>query len=209
VDKLKGNIVGSQETVSLNKKQREVLIGTILGDGTLEKNGSNVRLRIDHALKDSQYVTWKYRIFKNMATSQPRIARQYDRRKSKIYYHFKFDTLSLKYLNQYRKLFYRNRRKVVPKDISKKLRSGLSLAVWFMDDGYNRCDCKGMYFNTQGFSEEEHELLQQCLRDNFDLETTIHWAAGRPRIYVPARESPKLCQVIRPYIVPSMNYKIL
>jgi len=49
-----GNIVGSQRDLISN--QKEVLLGTLLGDGTLELNGECVRLRVDHSIKQRAYV---------------------------------------------------------------------------------------------------------------------------------------------------------
>ena len=48
------NTVGSQ--ISLNSQQKDVLIGTLLGDGTIELNGRYPRLKIDHSIKQKQYV---------------------------------------------------------------------------------------------------------------------------------------------------------
>jgi len=40
-----GNTVGSREISSV---ENNVILGSILGDGCLEKNGRNVRLKITH-----------------------------------------------------------------------------------------------------------------------------------------------------------------
>jgi len=53
-----GNTVGSRE--SLTKSQNDILIGKILGDGCLERNGINVRLKIEQGDKQREYVNWLY-----------------------------------------------------------------------------------------------------------------------------------------------------
>ena len=55
--------MGSQR--KLTKRQKDILIGMLLGDGCLEKNGRNVRLRIEHGLSQKDYLDWKYEMRKN------------------------------------------------------------------------------------------------------------------------------------------------
>jgi hypothetical protein len=55
----------------LSQRQQDILIGTMLGDGHLEQNGKNVRLRIDHGMSQTRYINWKYREFKTLATKKP------------------------------------------------------------------------------------------------------------------------------------------
>lgn len=162
--------------MELSNRQKDILLGTLLGDGCLEKNGRYVRLRIDHSGKQGEYVKWKYLAFRNIAANKPRLSEIYDRRTSKIYKHWRFDTQSLPCLEKHKSLFYRKGQKIVPMNISYLLKSRLTLAVWFMDDGYNRNDCSAMYFNTQAYSLNEQMLLQKCLKFNFGLMTKIHWA---------------------------------
>ena len=65
----------------LSSRQKEILIGTILGDGHLERNGNGVRLRVDHGMHQAEYLKWKYEEFKNLATNRPRLIRAYHKRK--------------------------------------------------------------------------------------------------------------------------------
>jgi len=51
-----GNTVGSRGV--LTQRQREIIIGTLLGDASLEKNGKYSRLRIAHYGKQKEYVFW-------------------------------------------------------------------------------------------------------------------------------------------------------
>lgn len=61
-----GDTVGSQR--KLTSKQKEILLGTLLGDGVLELNGRYPRLRIDHSEKQKAYVEWKYKMFYGLTT---------------------------------------------------------------------------------------------------------------------------------------------
>jgi hypothetical protein len=86
----------------------------------------------------------------------------------------------------------------------------LALAVWYMDDGHRRVDCRALRLNTQGFLPEEVDLLIQVLAHNFGVETRRHRVKGDQWvIYIPAHAAQRFCDRIRPYIPPEMGYKLL
>jgi hypothetical protein len=132
-----GNTVGSQR--KLTKQQRDVLIGMILGDGVLELNGRYPRLRADHSPKQKEYVRWKYKMFSNFISGKIRcFIGKRNKKTGKRYTHCKFDTISSPIFEPFYKVFYRSGKKEIPKNIKELLKSPLSLAVWFMDDGYTK-----------------------------------------------------------------------
>ncbi len=189
---------------------RDVILGTLLGDACLERNGKNVRLRIDHGEKQRLLVEWKFQQLADLNPSEPKRVEVFDHRTNRIYVHYRFLTKTTELLNDYFELFYgKEGAKHVPEEISQLLTSAFTLAVWYMDDGSRRSDCGSGYFNTQAFDVEEVALLQHCLMRNFNLETKIHFAAGRPRIYLPKLQFSKFCDLIRPYVIPDMRYKLL
>jgi len=193
----------------LTRQQNDVLIGTLLGDGCLELNGSKVRLRIDHSEKQKEYVEWKHHVLANFAAGKPRSIKVLDKRTKRIYQHSRFDTLSKGLFVNYMRIFYKNGKKIVPQNVNRLLKNRLALAVWFMDDGYNRNDCKGMRINTQSYSLAEQKRLQDCMRKNFNLRVNIHRQSGKFNLYVPSADSKKFCDLIADFVLPSMKYKLL
>ncbi|MEA3463664.1 MAG: LAGLIDADG endonuclease [Patescibacteria group bacterium] len=194
--------------MQLSSKQKNILIGTLLGDAHLEKNGHNVRLRIDHTEKQKEYLKWKYLEFSNFTLSSPRLIRTIDRRTNTLYKRWHFSTNSIDLFNPYRKLFYKNKIKIIPKNIIKLLNSPLSLAVWHMDDGYKRNDCNALRLSTDSFKLEEQKMLQKCLKENFNIKSTLHKKGNSWNIYIPSLEATKFCRIIKPYIISGMEYKI-
>ncbi len=189
---------------------RDIIIGAILGDACLERNGKHVRLRIDHGHQQQALVEWKYRQLVDVASSPPRRVEVNDPRTHKTYIHFRFDSRSAENLEEYFQLFYGSPGiKCVPNNIASYLNSALSIAVWYMDDGGRRGDCRSGYFNTQAFDPEEVQLLRDCLHRNFQLTTKTHFAAGRPRIYIAKNQFSRFCDLIRPHVIPEMQYKLL
>ena len=194
----------------LTKCQRAVLIGTILGDAHLEENGRYVRLKIDHSIKQQEYVGHKYKIFREHAAGIPKIVSVTDKRTSRVYKHVRFNTKSIPLFVEYRRLFYSDGKKIVPDQISKILISPLALAIWFMDDGARRTDCKALRLHTSAYFYQENTLLVDALRKNFDIRSKIHRVKeGSYTLYIPSNEAKKLCQLIEPHIIPSMRYKLL
>jgi len=203
-----GNTVGSQNKIS--QKQRKVLIGTLLGDGTLELNGTYPRLRIDHSDKQKEYVSWKYNVLRNLVANKIRLfCQKKDVRTNKRYSHYKFDTISSSLFYDLYKKFYMNHKKIVPINIIEMFNSPLSLAVWYMDDGYKRNDCNALRISTDSYSLKDQKLLLECLKKNFRINARIHKKGKYWNIYIPAIEAIKFCNIIRKYIIPKMRYKIL
>jgi hypothetical protein len=186
------------------------MVGAILGDACLERNGRNVRLRIDHGHAQQALVEWKFQQLTELDPSPVRRVDVFDSRTKQTYVHYRFATKTTALLNEWHDLFYRDDSiKRVPEQIATYLNSALSIAVWYMDDGGRRGDCRSGYLNTQAFTPEEVSALRACLRDNFDIETTTHFAAGRPRIYIASAQFEQFCELVRPHIIPQMQYKLL
>lgn len=198
-----GNTVGSQKKFS--RFQLSILIGMLLGDGCLEKNGINVRLRVEHGSKQKDYLWWKYKQFINLATDKPRLISV--TRFGKIHRSWRFSTFSLPELNKFRDDFYYDRKKRIPKKISELLRSPLALAVWYMDDGYKRNDCNAFRLNTDNFNLKEQMVLRRILKLNFGVEGKVHKKGKFYNIYIPKSQSVKFYKIVKPYIVPSLKYK--
>lgn len=200
------NTVGSRGFVKLTQRQEEILLGKMLGDGFLEQNGRNVRLKIDHGADQKHYVFWLYDEFKNIALEPYQIF-VHDKRNSQIYEHWRFATYSLSILNSWRDFFYLNGKKFIPFRLT-ELITPLSLAVWYMDDGFRRTDCKGLYLCTSAYSMEEHYLLQKILEQRFKVQTSLHFAGKNVRIYVSSSQVNKFCNIVQPFILPRFQYKL-
>lgn len=194
--------------MQLTNIQFDILIGLILGDGCLEMNGHNARLRVEHNLKQKEYLFWLYSQFKNIVSKEPRIVASKHKKTGKIYQKWHISTLSKECFNEYYETFYRLKRKIIPQNIAEMLISPLSLAVWFMDDGYKRNDCNALRISTDAFNLEEQQRLAECLKINFSLDCKIHKKASAWNIYIPQKDAGKFCDLINPYCIPSMKYKI-
>ena len=78
----------------MTKCQKSIVLGLLLGDGNLEKNGKTVRLRIDQGLSHEDYVNWLHNELADLIPSKPRIIRQRDKRTKKVYSRLHVSTYS-------------------------------------------------------------------------------------------------------------------
>lgn len=102
------------------------------------------------------------------------------------------------------------KKKIVPKLIHRFL-TPRALAYWFMDDGTFHEDKYGnrqYYFSTQGFATHEQVRLVSALKNKFSLEFNIHKDKKKYRLYLKSEFREKFLEIIKPYILPSMIYKL-
>lgn len=193
--------------LSLTEIQREVLVGTLLGDAHLHShNGRDYALMIQHGLSQAAYADWKYHYFQEWVRTPPKIKDQMVR--GKLYQKVWFNTLSHSAFRFYAQQFYRDGKKVVPKLIRKWL-TPLGLAAWFMDDGSVKSNHhRALILNTQCYSGSDLKRLQQVLLKKFGVTTKLRRQREGQQIYLLAETVAKLVDVIRPFIIPEMMYKI-
>jgi LAGLIDADG DNA endonuclease family len=109
----------------LSVEQEEALIGIMLGDGYLDraKCTYNTRLCIEQGYPEKEnYLLSLFHLFKPMITNGPKVVvRKADNRTGKIYKSIAFKTSSMKCLNKYHNLFYKDKIKIVPQNINELL----------------------------------------------------------------------------------------
>ena len=111
-------------------------------------------------------------------------------------------------------LYYHGRR-TVDEYILKTL-SPLGLSILYMSDGtvMNRGGVLGKtsYYKiyTNAYNKAEHCLIQRMLAKRFGIQTAIHKAKGGSdlSLYIKAKSTDRFLDLIEPYIIPSMQYKL-
>lgn len=193
-----------KKDLKLVKKQREILIGLMLGDGHLEtqNKGRTYRLKVEQSIRHKKYVDWLYENFKEWVLTKPKI----NSSSNSMF----FNTVSHGSFRFYAQQFYQDRKKIVPKQIYKWL-TPLALAVWYMDDGSIKSSKhKGKIINTQCFSKQEVKFLQKCLEERFFIKSILRKQKGNTwQLYLLSETINKFYQIVKPYILPSMRYKLI
>jgi len=186
-----GNTVGS-----LTEVQRQIITGTLLGDGAMRCK-TNALLEINHSIHQQSYVDWMYQQLAELVKTPPR-SRQGNQ--GRIAY--RFVTRSTQELTPIYRLFYGSGKKRVPE----LLLTPLMLAVWFMDDG-----CKSrraVYLNTQQFSLECQERLLEQLRSQWQIYGTLNKDKIYHRIRISVESTRRFRKIIETHLLPEFRYKL-
>ncbi len=198
--------------LKLTSRQKEILLGKLLGDGHLETrdNGKTYRLKIEQSKQQKSYVDWMQSEFKEWVRTPAQLKEQKQlyHGEERTYYKYWFNTLSSGAFRFYAQQFYRNGKKEVPKAIYKWF-TPLVLAVWYMDDGSIKSKThRTVFLNTQGFDYKSIQYLQEALWKKFVVKTTIRKQRDGMQIYIPSESVDLFLTTISPFVLPSMRYKL-
>lgn len=194
-----------KDRFQLSDIQKDVLVGTLLGDGNLSYRGRNCRLHIKHSLNQLVLVDYKRKVFEDITSMK---VRKFTQAVGEKDYNFaEFVTLTHPEFSKYHNLFYPSGKKSIPRDIDKLLITPLSLAVWFMDDG--AADYAGASLQTHSFTEEDVVRLMKVLKLNFEIYTTKRLNKGSWIIYFPKASMKRLRQLIGVHMLEEFKYKLI
>ena len=186
-----------------SKLQEEVLIGTVIGDGCLckqNKTAKKCRISLAHSLKQRQYFLKKYEILKDLIETEYRIGFQHDTRTNKDYHFIKFQSKANLLYADLRDKWYKNDKKIIPKDIYKY--GADCLAVKFYDDGYKSQN--GFYIAMDRFDEESLDNFIGWIM-TMGIESTLE--KGN-RVYIPKRCKEKFVSIVKPFATSDVLYKL-
>lgn len=191
----------------LSSIAKEIIIGSLLGDGhiTKYKNNVNSKLVIKHSYKQKSYCRYKKYLLRCEQLNVSQYDSKFlDNRNNKTYYSTTI-TSSNSNFNILRDIWYIGSNKIIPKDI--KI-TPLTLAIWFMDDG-TKAGNSGYYLCTNNFTLEEVEILRSLLLKDLEIISMIHYNNGKPILYIPKSNIKKFNSTVYRYIHKSMKYKLL
>lgn len=191
-------------------KFEQLMLGSMLGDGCISKKdklAKRCRFSLAHSEKQLEYITYKHEIFNTykLANILAYNVIKNPRYKNGEFREFRFRTKGHKVFDLYRQLFYPSGTKIIPNRIDRLTAEGL--AIWFMDDGFRTGRLlKGAAFATNAFNKEDIQKLIDLLSIKFGLKCSLH---KDHTIYIWVESVPKLIDIITPFILPCMKYKVL
>lgn len=204
--------MGSRKQMKLSLREKAIIYGAILGDGYLQSTGKkNARLRLEHGMKQKDYLLWKTNELPKLFLGKPKYLQRVHPITGKTYGYIRHQSNSSPFLGSLRKTFYINGKKKIPEDLGKFISHPLSLAVWYMDDGYysRKKDDRTSYLYLGKTTREEAEIAQKTLKEKFLLNTSVVDKRKRGmalRFF--AEDSRKLSQLLKDYIIPLFSYKL-
>jgi len=198
------------QKVSLTRNQKAILVGTLLGDGCLQKTGAkNARLRFEHGAKQKEYLLWKIKAFPRLFQGKPTHLKRVHPKTGATYEYWRAQSNASPALGTWRKRFYPEGTKRIPEELNKLLTEPLSLAVWFMDDGYYYPKDKNSYLYLGRVTRKEAEIARDAVEQNFNLVSRVYdkKQKGFALNFSPS-ETKKLHDCIRQYVLPLFAYKL-
>ena len=181
----------------------EILAGSLLGDAYISKRGA---IQIEQGENQKEYLLWKHRELKSIVSGK--ISQVFRKKNGIIHSSYRF--FSKQYFRPWRKSMYRSGRKIIPASVL-ELITPLSLAVWYMDDGSKKNNYS-VIVSTDGFSNVSLKKLRTMLQEKWFINTRIVFktTAGKKykRLTIGSYDLVRFFELIRPYIIPSMRYKI-
>jgi len=175
----------------------QIILGSLLGDGTITRS----YFAVSHSLRQKEWLELKAR---TLGTP----VREFDTKVGSVIHRVvSMRTPSSSYWRWLRDEFYVGGRKVVPKWLKKNW-SDMTLATWYLDDGYYDRKRRRAHFATYCFSQKDVEYLQNILMKN-----GIHcWVCSKPPCYyeiICSIEGTRaLAQKIGQMVPPSLRYKL-
>lgn len=197
----------SQTEQQLSYEQDQFIRGSLLGDLNLSNPNSNKRINSRLAIvqceKQKALFMKKVEILGDFMGSYKLTIPKPDPRTGKIYTSYRGNSKAHKVFTDIYNELYINGKKVVTKKFLEKIISPIALAFWFMDDG-----CKDGTIATNGFSYEEVAILKEWMLRKWNIHTTIHKNAHNYTLYINTESRLRFENLIDPYIISEMKYKL-
>lgn len=204
--------------VPLSESTKAIILGTLLGDGSLKKQKGyqNVRLQFRHSVRHKAYFSWKVAALKELSAKKSVCVQHpdgYSRAEKMRYISRALPALTELYIYTHKQGTLAIRRRWLNQ------MTPLSLAIWWCDDGSLIGGGRKGVFCTDGFDYESVKVLAQYLEVVWDVHTVVA-PVGRKRggtreqywrIWIRSQEElKKFLRIVIPHIpVEEMLYKVL
>ena len=200
---------------------RQVLFGSMLSDGSLSKRQytatNNAIFRFAQStINQSYFFQFFFIIYDYISNGSVRITHSWNPNTKKYYHAFHLSTFTLPLFTEFYDMFYVNRVKFVPLDLS--LLTPLALAHMIMQDGSFRPNRGsktvprkgGVILCTENFKSEDVIRLANHLHDTLGIKCTTQKGHKEDtlRIYIKVSSVPLLISLVKKYMDSSMYYKL-
>lgn len=197
----------SQEEHNLSNLQRQMILGSLLGDMNLSYPNSNKhinsRLAIVQSKQQEELFMKKVEILGDFMGSYRLYTPNPDSRTGKVYESWRGNSKTHPCFTEIYKLLYPNDIKTVTPEYLSNINHPIALAYWFMDDGSN----SGI-IATNCFSECEVELMINWFKEKWNIECTKQHNLDNFVLHISQKSRLDFERLIFPYILPSMYYKL-
>lgn len=195
-----------------NKDIISIIFGSLLGDGQGEKRllGVGTSFSFYQQAIHINYLIFLHKLLSELGycnSKLPVITTSLGS-KGKIIKIVRFSTWSYTSFNWIYDLWYDKKVKHIPECIEQYL-TPLALAIWIMNNGAKVS--KALKLSTNYFSYDDCLLLVKALYNNFNIKASIQSAGKKDQylIYIWKESMTNLTNIVSPYIIPEMKYKLI
>jgi len=201
----------------LSDQAKELIFGSLLGDGSLKINKpyKNARFSFRHSIKQKEYFFWKINQLKEISSDLCWWEQRKNSLGGKI---LRYQSIAAESLTDIYRLTHKHNHLVIRRKWLNKL-TAVSLAIWWLDDGSLITNGRRGVICTDSFSLKEQEVLARYLKVVWDIKVSIgkikRSRNGKIieyyRLWIRSSEElKKLLRIILPSVkVPSMLPKVL
>lgn len=200
----------------LNDNQKDLIIGSALGDGSLDYRNDSTSLNVSHAENQKLYCQMKFELIKDICNHKELRFRDRSSEKDghKRQSQYAFNTKYIVSMNE----FYKMSRSELMDNLNEN-----SMMIWLLDDGH-KYEPRGKNKNSSyelsigRFTSEEVAYAQKIIKDKFNLITGVKfnekWKNPQYTLTFDVEQSYLLSQIIKNcelgYIAKeSMSYKLI
>ena len=201
----------------ITKESRNLLIGMLLGDGTISNN--NV-FKIAHSESQKEYLEWKVKQLKDAGIRNNGIKSYIKIKGYKTGVPVYYTQLNIiPFIKVLRKVFYKEKKILGNRKLLNRL-DAKGIAIWYMDDGHINIrktkDGRPMGFYIKISTCEPKQEVQTIIdffKEQWDINFYMFHEGKKEDSYslcCGTKEGLKFIDIVKPYVsqVPSMIHKI-
>lgn len=200
------------QTTSLSDHCRAVILGSLLGDGSLKIHDRylNARFSFRHSVKQEEYFLWKVKALKEISGERCMWKQGINGKDGWGGMKLRYQSLALPELTEFYTLTNRNGKLTIRRKWLNMMMP-LSLAIWWCDDGSLIVNSRKGVFCTDGFDIEAQKILARYLQKVWNVRVHIGRRQNVWRLWMRSTaELQKFLRIIIPYIpVASMLPKVI
>lgn len=201
----------------INKESRNLLIGLLLGDGTISNN--NV-FKLSHSIKQKDYLKWKIKMLNNYGLRNNGYHEYtsvcgYNKGKGVCYTQLNI----IPFIKVLKRVFYKPKKIIGNRKLLNRL-NALGVAIWYMDDGcinyrkYKDGRVCGFYIKINTCeSKEQVQTIIDYFKEEWDISFYMIHEGRKEDNYslcCGTKEGIKFINIVKKYVlqVPSMIHKV-
>jgi hypothetical protein len=221
-----------KKIIMLSQEQKDLLVGSLLGDGNLSSatQGRTWRYRALQKKDHEEYITYKYELLRNLCTTGLINSIITDKRTGVVSKRLYFNTCVNPVFYSYGAMFYtydaisRKFYKDIPLNVEDVL-TPRAVAILYQDDGALKWKghSNAMRICTDSFSEAGVNRLKAAYHSRYNISTSLSTKKNNGqrsspllrcgvitgyRLFIPESSSAAFRNLILPYIIPCMLYKV-